>query len=125
MQTPLSITFQELDPSEAVEAAIRDKVAKLEQFHDRITSCRVVVARPHARGRKGHLFQVRVELALPGTKNVMVTRDHGLDHGHEDVYVALRDAFDAARRQLQDHHRRRDGKVKHHGPTGGDRPLES
>jgi ribosomal subunit interface protein len=103
VQTELQIAFQDIPPSEAVETRIREKVAKLEQFHDRITSCRVVVAKPHRHGHKGTLYAVRIDLTIPGGAEIVVNRDPGLDHGHEDVYVAIRDAFDTARRQLQDH----------------------
>ena len=103
MQTPLHITFQDIEPSAAVEAAIRDKVAKLEHLYGRITSARVVVSRPRARGRQGHLYAVHVELTVPAGREIVVSRERGRNHAHEDVYVAIRDAFDGARRQLEDY----------------------
>jgi len=114
MTTPLEIRFQGLDPSDAMEGAIRKKVAKLETFAERITSCRVVVSRPKARGHQGHLYRVLVELDVPGTHELVVGHDPGIDHAHEDVYVAIRDAFAAAGRRLEDQVRRRDGAVKQH-----------
>jgi ribosomal subunit interface protein len=104
MQVPLEITFRNVPPSPAIEADIRDKAAKLEDFHDRITSARVVVETPHRQHRTGKLFHVRIDLRVPGHE-IVVSREPAAHHEHENVYVAIRDAFDAARRQLQDHAR--------------------
>lgn len=113
MQKPLEIRFHQMDASPAVEARIREKAAVLERFADRITSCRVVVERDHQQHHKGNLFRVRLDIGLPG-REIAVTHDGSKDHAHEDVYVAIRDAFRAATRQLEDHVRKRRGKVKAH-----------
>ena len=113
MQVPLQITFRHMDSSEAVAARIRERVAELERFSDRITSCRVVVECRHPRRQQGNLFQVRVDLKVPG-REIVVGRDPAAHHGHEDVYIALRDSFDASRRLLEDHIRERRGDVKVH-----------
>ena len=108
MPIPLQISFRNMDPSPAVEARIREKAAKLERFHDRIVSCTVVVEAPHHHHHKGKLYSVHVNISVPG-KDVAVDRANPIDHAHEDVYVAVRDAFDAAVRRLEDHvNRRRD-----------------
>jgi hypothetical protein len=75
-------------------------------------SCRVVIEAPKRR-RHGDLFRVRVDLKVPG-KEIVVKRDPAEHHAHEDIYVAIRDCFDAVRRQLEDHLRRRRGDVKAH-----------
>ncbi len=113
MQLPLQITFRHMDSSPAVEARIRERLAELERFFDRIISCRVVVESRHPRRRQGNLFRVRVDLKVPGAE-VVVGRDPAAHHAHEDVYVAVRDAFDAARRLLEDHVREDRGDVKTH-----------
>ncbi|MBX7084680.1 MAG: HPF/RaiA family ribosome-associated protein [Nannocystaceae bacterium] len=107
MDMPVEIVFQDFDRSPALEANIRERAAKLSLFEGRASHCRVVVSRPRARGQQGHLYKVHIDVAVPGTEPVVVDRDPGLDHGHEDVYVAVRDAFAAATRQLQDHAQRR------------------
>ncbi|MCW8837052.1 MAG: ribosome-associated translation inhibitor RaiA [Rhodospirillales bacterium] len=107
MQVPLQISFHDVDHSDAVEERIREKVAKLEQHCDTITSCRVVVERPHKNHRKGQLYNVRFDVTLPGYE-IVVKGDKG-DHAHEDVYVAIRDAFEATLRQVQDYVRRHKG----------------
>ena len=113
MQRPLEIRFRQMDASPAIEARIREKAAELERFSDRITGCRVTVEKAQHRHHQGDLFRVRVEIDAPG-KELAVTRTGPEDHAHEDVYVALRDAFRAAVRQLEDHVRVRGGKVKAH-----------
>jgi len=113
MQSPLEINFRNMDRSDAVEARVRENTEKLEQIFDRITSCRVVVEATHRHHHKGFLYHVSIDIGVPGTM-VVVNRDPGKNHAHEDVYVAVRDAFKAARRRLEDHSERRAGKVKTH-----------
>jgi ribosomal subunit interface protein len=113
MQRPLEIRFRQMDSSPAIEARIREKAAGLERFSERITGCRVIVEQEHRHHRQGNLFRVRVEIDAPG-RELAATHAGPKDHAHEDVQVAIRDAFNAAVRQLEDHVRRRDGKVKAH-----------
>jgi len=108
MQVPLQITIRDVPHSAALEAQIRERAARLETFHPRITSCRVTVEELRKHHHQGREFRVRLDLRVPG-KELVVTRDHD-----EDVYVALRDAFDAAKRQLEDVVREMRGDVKAH-----------
>ena len=105
MELPIQITFRGMGPSDAVEARIRERAAGLERFYDRITGCRVVVEAGHRRHHKGRIYHLRVDLTVPGGE-IVVKRDPPEHHAHEDVHVAVRDAFDAARRQIEDHVRR-------------------
>ncbi|MFQ5773115.1 MAG: HPF/RaiA family ribosome-associated protein [Kiloniellaceae bacterium] len=119
MQVPLEVTFHNMDRSEAVEANIRDRAAKLERHFGRIIGCRVVVEAPHRHRRKGKLFHVRIDLSVPG-RELVVNRSGSRNPAHEDVYVAVRDAFNAAARQLEDHARKVRGEVKtHEAPLHG------
>ena len=113
MQVPLQITFRHMDSSEAIAARIRGRAEELERFFDRITSCRVVVECRHPRRQQGNLFHARVDLGVPG-REIVVGRDPAAHHAHEDPYVAVRDAFDAARRLLEDYVRERRKEVKLH-----------
>jgi ribosomal subunit interface protein len=115
MQVPLEIQFRNMDASETVEAAVRERVAKLEHLADSIIGCRVTIEAPHRRHQQGNLYNVQVELRYAGGEAV-ANRAPAAKHVHEDVYVALRDAFKAARRQIQDRMRVRRGDVKHHEP---------
>lgn len=113
MQQPLEITFHNIDPSSSMEAEIRRRAQKLEQFAADIVSCRVTVEAPHKHHKHGRLFRVAVDVRLPGSE-IVVNRGPSEHHAHEDVYVAIRDAFNAARRQVQDAVRKRRGDVKAH-----------
>lgn len=114
METAPEIVFEGMDPSEFITERIDDELDKLEEFHHRITACRVVVEAPHRHKHKGKLYNVRIHLTIPKKGEVAVGRNPASHHAHEDVYVAIRDAFKAARRQLQDKTRRRQEKVKQH-----------
>lgn len=119
MDIPLQISFRNLDRSDAVEARVRERVERLEKRHGRLTSCRVMVEAPERRQHKGRLYHVRIEMGVPG-KELVVSRHPGKKHAHEDIYVAIRDAFNAAERQLEDHARRASGHVKlHEAPAHG------
>lgn len=113
MRSRLQITFRGLPPSEAIEAKVRERAEKLDSLFDRITSCRVHVESPHAHQHKGKLYEIHIELSVP-QHEIVVSRAANANHAHEDVYVAIRDAFDAATRQLEDHVRRQRGEVKNH-----------
>ena len=102
MQQPLEIVFEDIEPSDAVRARLNEEMDKLLQYNDRITSARVVLAKPHHKHQKGNNYQVRIVLSLPGIKDVIVNQDPGDDQSHDDAYITIRDAFRAARRQLQD-----------------------
>jgi ribosomal subunit interface protein len=120
MQIPLQITFRDMESSAAVETNIREKAAKLEQYYDQIMSCRVMVEAPHGHHHQGRLYQVRIDLGVPDGELVVSHEHHHRDSAHEDVYVAIRDAFDAMKRQLEDYARKRRGKVKTHAaPDAG------
>jgi len=108
MELPLQVTLRDVSPSEAVEGYIRERAAKLDAFYDRIMGCRVVVEAPVRHHRKGGPFKVRIDLTVPGDE-LVVNRQ-----SDEDLYVAIRDAFDAMRRRLEDYARRQRGSVKAH-----------
>jgi len=113
MEVPVQITFHGLEPSAAIEEKIREKVARLDACYARITRCRVVVEVPHRHHERGKLYQVRIDLSVPDAE-LVVSRDSAERQSHRDVFVAIRDAFDAARRQLEDYTRRRRGEIKAH-----------
>lgn len=115
MQEAIQITFRGMDPSEFIQNRVRAKAAELERFFRDIISCHVTVETQHHSHQKGNLYAVRLDLRVPG-KEIVAGREHRQSHAHEDVYVALRDAFDAATRQLEDYARQRRGEVKHHEP---------
>jgi cold shock CspA family protein/ribosome-associated translation inhibitor RaiA len=111
MQLPLQIAFHNMAHSDAIEKEVREKVAKLDHFADHIMGCRVVVEMPHRHHVHGNLYQVRIDVTVPG-EEILVNREPPAHTEYRDVGVALRDAFDAVRRQLEDYVRRRRGHVK-------------
>lgn len=113
MELPLQITFRNLGRSEAIEAKIRERANKLNQFHDHIMSCRVAVEAQHKHHRQGNHYHIRVDVTVPGGELVS-SREPDQHQGYEDIYVAIRDAFDAIRRQLENYGRRQSRQVKVH-----------
>ena len=113
MQLQPQITFRNLDTSPTVKELIEERVAALEKFFDRITACKVLIEAGNRRHRQGRIYHVTVRLIVPG-EEIIVKRDPSEHHAHEDIRVAVRDAFDAARRQLEDHARRVRGQTKAH-----------
>jgi cold shock CspA family protein/ribosome-associated translation inhibitor RaiA len=112
MQVPLELTFRGFDAEPALADLIRDKAERLDTFHDRVTSCRVAVEKPHTSPRSGNPFRVRIDVHVPPGHEVVVRRepgDHTLD---EDLVTVVRDAFAAAERQLRELRRRQEGEVK-------------
>ncbi|MBI3530825.1 MAG: ribosome-associated translation inhibitor RaiA [Betaproteobacteria bacterium] len=108
MQTPVQIIFHEVAHSPALESLIREKAGKLGTIFPRLIRCHVSIEQPHRHQQQGRLFNVRIALQVPGDELVINRGEH------EDVYVALRDAFDAARRQIEEHAQKMRREVKHH-----------
>jgi cold shock CspA family protein/ribosome-associated translation inhibitor RaiA len=111
MQLPLQISFRHMEPSAAIEAIVREKAASLDTFAGHIMSCRVVVEPAGKHHERGNLYAVRIDITVPG-EEIAVTRESSEHSAYRDIQVALRDAFDSARRQLEDYTRRRRGTVK-------------
>lgn len=115
MRIEPQITFRNMASSPAVEADVQRRIAWLQRFHPAIVGCHVAVEAPRKRHKQGGLFRVRIELSVPGGE-LVVSRSPPEHASHADVYVAVRDAFRAARRELLDHARLIRGDVKAHVP---------
>lgn len=113
MQLPLQITFRNLARSEAVAARVEERAAKLEQHYDGIIGCRVAIDAAHKHHRRGNRYHVRVEVTVPD-RGLVASREPDEHHAYTDVYVAIRDAFDSIRRQLEEYARTRRRQVKSH-----------
>lgn len=114
MQTPVEIAFRHCEPSQETRAEIVAQVQRLEKFSDRITSCHVVVSGPQTRHRNGDHFHVQLRVAMPARKDVVVDRRHGEAGEREHTLVAIREAFAAAARQIEDAAREMRREVKAH-----------
>jgi len=104
-----------MEPSRALEDRINTYAEKLGRYDHRITSCNVIVAAPHHHRHQGYRYLVRLRICVPG-EVVVVSQDHESNPRHEDPYIAARDAFRSARRQLQDSARIHRHMIKHHSP---------
>jgi ribosomal subunit interface protein len=116
MLLPVEVTFRHMSPSESLEASVREHAAKLDRFHSHITSCRVMIEMLHQRHVKGSVYHVRVDITVPGAE-LVASSEPPPQHFHEDVHIAIREAFDRMRRELQDQSQRSRGDVKSHEPT--------
>ncbi len=116
MQTPVEIAFRHYEPSDEVRAEIAAQALRLEKFSSRITSCRVVVTGPQNRRRNGDVFEVELSIAMPNHRDIIVDRRHDDAPERTHVLVAIREAFDAARRQIEEAEREMRGEVKVHAP---------
>jgi ribosomal subunit interface protein len=108
MPASLQITLRDMPNSIALETHIRDKIKKLDNLFTHLISCHVVVGMPHRHQQQGKEFSVHIDIGVPGSE-IVVNRDH-----HEDPYVALRDAFAAAKRKLEDYVHRMRHEIKTH-----------
>jgi cold shock CspA family protein len=113
MTIPITIAWEHFQKSEAIEQAVQKHAEKLEQFCPRIVACHVAIEAPHHHHHQGNVYNVRIQLTVPGDV-IVIDKESHKQHKHEDVYVAIRDAFDAARRRLEDYVRRQRQDIKHH-----------
>ena len=112
MNTPLEIAFKGLDKSRAIEAKIAEKAARLEKHFDRMTHCRVVVSAPNKHAHKGKVYEIKIDIGIPGSAPLIVTHETAVAQASESLQIALRDAFSAAERQLDEINDRLNGGAK-------------
>jgi ribosome-associated translation inhibitor RaiA len=122
MSIPVQVTFRHMPRSPHFETRIRELVRRLEKFSSRITSCHVLVEKPHQSSTQGGLFDVHLSVCTPGNI-IVVRRSHVGDPEHANAYVALRDAYNAAKRSLQDYEKglRQKHRVRPEKPAAADR----
>ena len=113
MQSAPRISFHGFRASPTLKALIEEQIDQLERFHPRVISCHVTVEVPHRRHKKGRVWHVKVDVAVPGN-DIHVTREAEVGRRHERPEAAVRDAFQHARRQLKDQRTRQTGEVKVH-----------
>lgn len=105
---PVQITMRDIPSSPAIESLIRKRAEKLTQFYDRIISCRVVIELPQKHKHQGKLYNVKIDVSVPG-KELVASRKYD-----QDIRIAIRDAFQAIERQLEEHSRKCHGQIKSH-----------
>lgn len=102
----LEISFRDIEHSDGIEQLIREKAGKITDKYDSITGIRAVVAMPHNHSNKGKIAHVSLEFGLPG-ETVAITHDNHDKAAHEDMYIAVKDAFDIAQRKIRKIHEKR------------------
>lgn len=100
MTNEFQVVFHNIDQSSAINEAVHKRINKLERYCDQIITGRVVLDSPHNHHHKGKVYSVGLEIHTP-TKEIRVNQEQHDNHAHEDLYVAIRDAFNAAERQLK------------------------
>ena len=113
MERPLEIVFHNMPPSAEIERLVREKVGKLEKFYPRLVGCRVAVESPHKQHKTGNVPEVHIELQVPG-QTLVVRHERGarLRRASPNARSSVRDAFDAAKANLQDYKRKQAREVK-------------
>ena len=100
MTNDFQVVFHNIDQSDAIMEAVNKRISKLERYCDQIITARVVLDSPHNNHHKGKVYKVGLEIHT-SQKEVIVNQEQHDNHAHEDLYVAIRDAFNAAERQLK------------------------
>lgn len=129
MILPVQVSFRNMPHSDAIEAMVREEAAHLDSYYNRIMGCRVMIEVPHRHREEGEHHHVRIYLTVPGGEIVVKrepslharqqdvqeeerTKDREIESSHKHIQVAIREAFDTARRLLQDYARRQRLDVK-------------
>ncbi len=115
MSFALNIAFRNMDASASAETLVRQRAEELQHLSDRVSACRVVLDCAHRQNQLSRLYRVHIDLTVPGGP-IVVNRDVGHDHTHDDLQVAIRDSFDTARRKLQEHARKHDDTARRRAP---------
>ena len=123
MQIEPTITYRNVEPSSSLDAKVRERIAHLDRLFPNLTSCRVAIARDDSHQHQGRHYRVRVDLTAPGHE-LVADRAPAQHQAHEDPFVALRDAFDAIERRVQDLARELRGDVKTHVAPAHGRVVE-
>jgi hypothetical protein len=119
----VQITFRGLSHSDTVEASVRERLAWLQQFHDGIMACRVLVEVPHRHHRTGRSVHVRIELSFKDGEPLVVSHETPSDEPFKSNATAvIHRSFDIARRRLHDRVTTRRRDVKTH-PGDGPGPV--
>ncbi|HWF63629.1 MAG TPA: HPF/RaiA family ribosome-associated protein [Rhizomicrobium sp.] len=125
MDIPLELSFHNMQPSDALKAAVQKHVRKLDSLKSHLIGCRVVIEMPHKNHRTGqNLPDVHIVMRVPG-KELVVSREMahaGNKKTPTDAYAVLDNAFAVAQSQLKEHRRIVQGDVKYKsGETRGGR----
>ncbi len=114
MKVPVEITYRNIEKTQAIDNLVREKIAKLEQFCNHITSCRVAVEKINDRPSSGSPYRVRFDITVPPSHEIAAVRNPGEGDQYDELGTVIRSAYEAARRQVVELTERQNKKVKHH-----------
>ncbi len=114
MEKPLQIAYRDIEKTEALESLIREKIAKLEKLHDRITSCHVAVERPQRHQDSGSPYRVRIDVRVPPGHELIARHEPGQGEMHDSLELIIRDTFESVWRQLRKVKEKQQGDTKKH-----------
>jgi|SRR5690554_2927473 len=123
MSNEFQIVFHNIDQSAALLDNVNKRIEKLRRFSSDIIGGRVVLDSPHNNHYKGKVYSVTLELHTPA-RPVVVTQEQHDNHAHEDIYVAIRDAFNAAERQLKSVDKKHRKEALHKNPDAVDDGMD-
>src|SRR5260370_7044406 len=103
METPLRISFQGSDPSDALRRMIVEQVDSLEQLYGRLTACHVVIQVPDKHHRTGGLYSANIHLTLPGGIDINVDHTPQAHDRFSSPQFPVTDAFRPATRLIKEH----------------------
>lgn len=107
----LKIQCLDFTESPSITSAVESHLESLKKTNSQIMSCHVVISKPHRKQHHGNTYQVKLRLHMAG-KQIIIDKDSGKNHAHEDIYIAIRDAFLAAKRKVEEFSRMREGRIK-------------
>src|SRR5262249_18992616 len=110
MKLPIQITIRDMDQSPTIISNIQKKAKKLDRYYGRIMSCRVVLHIPQKHQHQGKLYCVSIDLTVPN-EEIVINKIK-----NQNAFVAIRDAFNAAQRKLQNFAHKQRGEIKNHEP---------
>lgn len=109
----LKVTCRGFSSTDSIRESVEEQAKKLQQYYPKLNLCEVTIDHGHGRQKQGRIFHVQVHLGVPG-EDIFINREPEKNHAHEELSVAIRDAFKAARRKLDDQTQINRGYVKAH-----------
>ena len=101
MQQPLEITFRDVERTSGLEKLIHEQAAKLDRAHNNVIRCRIAVEKPHEFQKTGNPYRIRLEILVPRSPEIVVTRDPSDEEMHKPLELIIKDTFKTARRRLK------------------------
>ncbi len=116
MRISPQISYRDVQKTDALESLLTEKIAKLEQVYDKISSCRISIEKVHDHPESGSPYRVRLDITVPENREVVVDKSPDDNTQYPPLEAIIRDAFDAAVRQLKSLNEQQHNHMKTHIP---------